>query len=117
MSFVNQSRYVGDEAASFPVGKGTVSLLNHAISDDPAKHISNSIVGSHKSFFEHCHAVYEIDDNSGLAVFGDIPYCEGSVTMSAVALLAILIGQHAKRIQVLNHMILRYATIVRLMLL
>lgn len=97
MSFVNSSRYVGDEAASFPVGGGTVALINLAVSPAAGRYISER--GSHKSFLEYCSAVFDVDEASGEAVYRDIPYCGSALALPAPAVLAVLIGQHARRVE------------------
>ena len=95
VSFVEQSRYVGDEAASFPFGPGRIPLLNLAVGEEPEKLLATEI--PHKAFLEHCPAKFSLD--SGEAIFSDIPYCGESISISAAALLAVLVGNHSERVR------------------
>lgn len=96
VSFVEQSRYIGDEAASFPTGNGRIALLNLACGDNPAQLLAPTV--SHGAFFEHCPSVFEVVEAGGAAVYTDIPYCQSSISAPAVSLLAILIGAQVRRV-------------------
>ena len=97
VSFVEQSRYVGDEAASFPTANGRIALLNLACSDSPAQLLTPA--APHEAFFEHCPAVFEVDATTGAAVYSSIPYCQSTISASAVSLLAVLIGKQVQRVE------------------
>lgn len=97
VSFVQQSRYVGDEAASYPVGNGRISLLNLACGDTPAQLLAPA--RPHEAFFAHSPTAFQVDETTSAAIYHDIQYCDSPLSISAVSLLAVLIGQQARRIE------------------
>jgi hypothetical protein len=98
LAFADGSRYTGDEAASFPYGPGRLPLLPLAVRDAPAALLAPA--AAHKAFFEHCPTAFQLQGEGEYetAVYCGIPYGADSVSLSAPALLAVLVGQHARRI-------------------
>ena len=89
VSFVHESRYVGDEAASYHSADGTISLVNLVVGRKRDTLSANSL-------FEHCSAKLKFNDKDDPIY--EVPYCEQPTVFSAESVLAILIGEHAKRI-------------------